>query len=83
MVRWTKLQRNEVAITADEMSGSTFDSFDFGPVEQDQTPTPSRIDDFETSDEQGYATDLINRSAVDFIERNQEGPFCDFHIGLK
>ncbi|PQO26352.1 hypothetical protein C5Y96_20150 [Blastopirellula marina] len=29
----------------------------------------------ETSDE-GYVTDLINRYALDFIERNQDHPFC-------
>jgi arylsulfatase A-like enzyme len=26
--------------------------------------------------EEGYVTDLINRYALEFIERNQEGPFC-------
>jgi arylsulfatase A-like enzyme len=26
--------------------------------------------------EEGYVTDLINRYAIEFIERNQEGPFC-------
>ncbi|MEQ8785349.1 MAG: sulfatase-like hydrolase/transferase [Pirellulaceae bacterium] len=28
------------------------------------------------TDEQGYATDLINRHAVDFIERHHDKPFC-------
>ncbi|MEZ6088429.1 MAG: sulfatase-like hydrolase/transferase [Pirellulaceae bacterium] len=26
--------------------------------------------------EEGYVTDLINRYAIEFIERNKEGPFC-------
>ena len=26
--------------------------------------------------EEGYVTDLINRYALEFIERNQQGPFC-------
>jgi arylsulfatase A-like enzyme len=28
------------------------------------------------TDEEGYATDLINRYAVDFIERHRDEPFC-------
>lgn len=27
-------------------------------------------------EEQGYATDLINRYAVDFVRRHRDGPFC-------
>ena len=30
----------------------------------------------EQSDEEGYVTELINRHAVDFIERNRDRPFC-------
>ncbi|MCA8985516.1 MAG: sulfatase-like hydrolase/transferase [Planctomycetaceae bacterium] len=30
----------------------------------------------EETKEEGYVTDLINQYALEFIERNQEGPFC-------
>ncbi len=30
----------------------------------------------ERIEEEGYVTDLINRYALEFIERNKEGPFC-------
>ena len=49
----------DIAVTADEMATSTLGSFVYGAVEQDLVPTPSRTDDFETSNDgwtfvQGY-----------------------------
>ncbi len=38
----------DIAVTADEMSGSNIDSFSHGPVEQDLALTATRTDDFET-----------------------------------
>ena len=54
----------DIAVTADEMSGSNPASFTFGPVEQDLNLAAARTDDFETDDDgwnfvSGYARENV------------------------
>jgi hypothetical protein len=41
----------DIAVTANEMTGSNLDFFTHGPVEQDLNPTASRTDSFETGND--------------------------------
>src|SRR5690606_31784273 len=54
----------DIAVTANEMTGSNLDFFTHGPVEQDLNPTASRTDSFETGNDgwtfpSGYARENV------------------------
>jgi hypothetical protein len=67
-----------IAVTADEMTGSSPDSFTYGPVEQDLSLTTARTDDFETDSDgwtfiQGYARENVTADSGSWSVHSSSG----------